>query len=139
MYAHYGAWRLGYPLAEPYLLGAWSGVREAEARSLRWTLAPSVRALVPNLMPYPQRFRLWLAPGGATNVTLRWDGDVVARATLAPGWQAVTWDVRDMPVGEHELTIEATPGPFAPREGWPRPKRSVGVAVNLLEIELLKP
>ena len=121
------------------MIGGWSAVREAEGRALRWTLTPSVRVLVPNLMPEPQRFALRLAPGGSNEVTIRWDGDVVSRVRLHPGWQMVEWALDEVGVGEHELTIEATPGPFTPREGWPTPKRAVGVAVNLLEIALLPP
>jgi hypothetical protein len=138
MYEHVGGWRIGYPLAEPYLIGAWSTVREGDGRALRWTLAPRVRVLVPNLMPEPQRYALRLAPGGSDEVTVRWDGDIVARARLQPGWQWVAWELDDVPVGEHELTIEATPAPFSAREGWPTPTRPVGVAVNLLEVTLLR-
>ena len=90
-------------------------------------------------MPYAQRFTLWLAPGGARNVTLRWNGDVVARAELGPGWQPVSWDVHDLGVGEHELAIDAEPAAFAGAEGWPQPRRPVGVAVNLLDIEFVRP
>jgi hypothetical protein len=141
MYDQPGGWRIGYPLAEPYLLGRghWSYVGEGDGRAFRWTLAPSVRALVPNLMPYGQRYTLWLAPGGSRNVTVRWNGDVVARATLAGGWQAITWDVPELSVGEHEVTIEAALGTFAGAESWPEAKRPVGVAVNTIDVEFLRP
>jgi hypothetical protein len=139
MYMERGAWRIGYPLAEPYLLGRWSAVGHGDEKAFRWTLEPSARVLVPNLMPYPQRFSLLLAPGGSRDITLRWDGDVVARVHLDDGWHLVTWDVRDMTVGEHELAIESALAPFAGHEGWPASKRPVGAAVNLLEVQFLLP
>jgi hypothetical protein len=102
-------------------------------------MKPSARVLVPNLMPYAQHFTLWLAPGGSREVTLRWDGEVVVQTQLVAGWQPVSWVVHDMSVGEHELAIEAPLGPFAGSEGWPRARRPVGVAVNLLEVTFVRP
>jgi hypothetical protein len=139
LYAERGTWRIGYPLAEPYLVDRWSGVGQGDGKSFRWTMRPTTRALVPNLMPYPQHFKLWLAPAGGRDVTLRWDGEVVARAHLEAGWQAIEWDVHDMPVGEHELAIEAPLARFDGAEHWPRARKPVGVAVNLLEVTLLRP
>jgi hypothetical protein len=142
MYAEHGAWRIGYPKAEPYLVGGWSGVHMGGDRSMRWTTSKEARVLVPNLMPYPQRFRLWLAPGAAKSATIRWDGAVIARVDLAEVmWHPVQFDVRDMTLGEHELAIEAdTIAPLpAPPDGWPTPRKLVGVAVNLLEVEFLPP
>jgi hypothetical protein len=139
MFFERGAWRIGYPLSEPYLLDAWSTVGHGDDLAFRWTLAPTARVLVPNLMPYPQRFTLWLAPGGNREVTLRWDGDVVARVQLHDGWQRAEWEVHDMSVGEHELAIETTLAPFAGGNSWPQTRRPVGVAVNQLEVELLPP
>ena len=133
-----GGWRLGFPRAEPYLIGGWSEPLTAD-RGFRWTTEPVVRALVPNLMPEGQRLTLWLAPGGTRRVTLRWDGEVVAEAALSQGWNRVWFDVPAMPVGEHELAIEAKLGTFGGLAGWPMPARPVGVAVNLLELELLPP
>ncbi len=138
MYSERGAWRIGYPLAEPYLMDLWSSVGSNDGKPYRWTMAPRTRALVPNLMPYPQRFGLWLAPGGSRDVTLRWDGEVVARAHLVDGWQKVSWDVHDVPVGEHELTIEAALAARPSTKDWPAPRRPVGVAVNTLELEFLR-
>jgi hypothetical protein len=139
MFFELGGWRIGFPLAEPYLLDWWSTVGQGDGKSFRWTLMPSSRVLVPNLMPYPQYFALWLAPGGSRDVTLRWDGDIVVRAQLHDGWQQVGWEVHDMSVGEHELAIEATLGPFEGTEHWPSARRAVGVAVNLLEVGFLPP
>ncbi len=138
-YRERGAWRIGYPGSEPYLIGQWSGAKKGDNRAMRWTVSPRVTAIVPNLVPETQRYSLALAPGGAHDVVLRWDGDVVARRTLMDGWQYLSFEVPDVSVGEHELTIEATPGPFPEREGWPTPLLPVGVAVNRLEVELVPP
>lgn len=139
MYLQHGAWRIGYPNAEPYLIGDWSPVRMVLERPFRWTESPTVRALVPNLMPYPQRFSLLLAPGGARDVTIRWDGELVARGPLRDGWQVITFDRYDMSVGEHELQIEALPGQFPATAGWPVPLLPVGVAISRLDIEFIQP
>jgi hypothetical protein len=139
LYDERGAWRIGYPLSEPYLLDLWSGVGEGEGKAFRWTMRPSTRAIVPILMPYPHHLGLWLAPGGAHEVTLRWDGEIVARAELQPGWQLIELDIHDMTVGEHELAIEAPLGAFGGAPGWPRARRPVGVAVNYLDVRLLRP
>lgn len=138
-YAERGAWRIGYPKADPYLIGHWSAPKTGDKQSFRWTVSPSVTAIVPNLVPDAQRFALALAPGGTRDVVLRWDGDVVARETLRDGWQYVTFDVHDMSVGEHELTIEAVPAVFTGNDAWPTPRLPVGVAVGRLDIELLPP
>jgi hypothetical protein len=139
VYAERGAWRIGYPKAEPYLIGHWSASHTGDDKPMRWTVSPRVTVLVPILMPEPHRFTLTLAPGGSRDVTVRWDGQIVARGPLRDGWQHVVFDVMDVSVGEHELTLEATPAPFAPRDGWPRPRLPVGVAVNLLELALIRP
>jgi hypothetical protein len=139
MYNERGSWRIGYPGSEPYLKGHWSGPKQQEDRWFRWTVSPTVTALVPILMPLPQRFTLQVAPGGAHEITVRWDGDVVARKTLGDAWEDVVFDVHDMAVGEHELTIDATPAPFPAREGWPVPTLLVGVAIGRLEVELIRP
>jgi hypothetical protein len=117
----------------------WSGAGIGGERPFRWTMATSDRVVVPNLMPYPQHFVLMVAPAGAHFVIVRWDGEVVAMAPLYDGWQAVEWDVHDMTVGDHELTIESALGPFEGDDAWPRAQRPVGVAVNLLELTFLRP
>ncbi|HSD86651.1 MAG TPA: hypothetical protein VLB44_04025, partial [Kofleriaceae bacterium] len=141
MYTEHGAWRIGYPKAEPYLIGGWSGPRVSPDKPFRWTTTSEVKAIVPNLMPYPQRMRLWLAHGFAYAAVIRWDGQLVARADLTDeGWHPITFDLHDMPVGEHELSIESIIGPLlVVPEGWSKPKKPVGVAVNLLEVEFLPP
>ena len=120
-----GEWAIGYPQAEPYLVGAWSDVQLAGDRPLRWTLAPRVRVLVPNLMPMGQLYTLWVAPAGAREVTIAWDGDVLSRTQLHDGWNAIMWQAPDPFVGEHELTIET-------------PVLGPGVAVTRLDVEFLK-
>ena len=40
-----------------------------------------------------------------------WDDDIVGQGPLHDGWNQIVFDRHDMPVGEHELTIEATPAP----------------------------
>jgi hypothetical protein len=142
MYNERGAWRIGYPKAEPYLIGGWSGPHMGSEKSFRWTTERVVRVIVPNLMPYPQRMTLWLHAGASHIATIRWDDTIVARTDLSvPGWHPVQFDLRDMPVGEHELSIESdvvAPLPVPPA-GWPVPRKPVGVAVNLLELEFLHP
>lgn len=135
MFAESGAWRIGYPKAEPYLVGEWSGAQMAHEKSYRWTLSPRATAIVPNLMPYPQHFTLWLAPGSSHHVIIRWDDRIVVDQDLTPGWQPVNWTIRDMTTGEHDLHIDAMPLPFVPSAGWPQPRRPVGVAVNTLIVE----
>ncbi|HTL34716.1 MAG TPA: hypothetical protein VL326_16425 [Kofleriaceae bacterium] len=142
MYFEHGGWRIGYPKAEPYLIGGWSGPHFGGDKSFRWTTDKVVRVIVPNLMPYPQRLRLWLAAGAGHHAIVRWDDRVVARPDLSePGWHPVQFDLRDMPVGEHELSIESDAVAELPNpaEGWPIPRKPVGVAVNLLELEFLPP
>lgn len=139
MYSERGGWRIGYPRSEPYLIGHWSGPHTGGGKAMRWTVSKTVTAIVPNLMPYSQRFTLTLAPGGAHDVVVRWDGDVVARTTLRDGWQDIEFVVADLAVGEHELTIEATPAPFPTQEGWPVPRLPVGVAVHRLDMGIVRP
>jgi hypothetical protein len=141
MYDEHGAWRIGYPKAEPYLMGGWSGPHTGADRGFRWTTTPVVRVLVPNLMPYPQRMRLWLARGAATSATIKWDGEVVSRPDLSePGWHPIQFDLHAMSVGEHELQIETEVAPLpSPMSDFPVPRAPVGVAVNLLEDEFLPP
>ncbi len=136
MYREVGGWRIGYPKADPYLVGNWSPPHMALEKSFRWSLSHRVTALVPNLMPHPQRFTLFLAPGGSRHVIVRWDGRIVVEQELDEGWQAVQWVVRDMPTGEHELSIDAMPLPMMPRVGWPQPRLPVGVAINTLQVQL---
>ncbi|MGE5183202.1 MAG: hypothetical protein ACM31C_14125 [Acidobacteriota bacterium] len=124
----HGDWAIGYPQAQPYLIGAWSDVDLAADRPRRFTLEPRVRVLVPNLMPEGQRYTLWLAPAAAREVTVTWDDTVVAHATLHDGWNAVMFQDLDPAVGEHELTLETPTFPGMR-----------GVAVTLLDVDFLMP
>ena len=98
-------------------IGGWTAPQKSPERPFRSTTTRVATVLVPNLMPYPQRGKLWLAPAGATAVQIRWDGDLIASPTLAPGWQRVELDLPTWTVGEHELSFDtgetrapATPG-----------------------------
>jgi hypothetical protein len=117
LWAQRGTWSIGGPGAAPYLIGGWTAPQKSTERTFRSITTPTATVLVPNLMPYPQRGRLWLAPAsslttaGATAVTIRWDGTVVATPTLTAGWQAIELELPTWNVGEHELSFEApTPG-----------------------------
>jgi len=135
LWAQRGAWRIASGGIEPYLVTGWSRAVTAD-RPLRWTTAPAATVLVPNLMPEGQRMTLWLAPAGAQRATVRWNGEVVADVELA-GWTAVRFDLPGIAVHTNELTVEATPAPYAPP--GPRPDGPVGVAVGDLEVGLLRP
>jgi hypothetical protein len=134
-----GAWSIGGGGAEPYLVAGWSNTVHAPERLARWTISPTATILVPNLMPNEQRYVLWLAPGGAHEVVVRWDDDVVARSSLHAGWNAIEFTLSRVSVGEHELTVEAAPAAFAPGPGWPDPGVPVGVAASVLEMQITAP
>lgn len=133
-----GTWRIGAPGSEPYLVGGWTASATAE-RPFRWTTTPRATAIVPNVMPYGQRLTVWIAPGGASSVDLVWDGSTVAHAALRPGWNAVSFDVTDMSVGEHDLAFEATPAKLTAPRGWPAIAQPVGVAIGSIELQFLPP
>jgi hypothetical protein len=134
-----GGWSIGAPGSEPYLLSGWSPAFTAKGRSARYTKEPRATAIVPNLLPYTQRYRLWVAPAGSREVTVRWDGDVVAQQTLAPDWNTLEFVLVDVGVGEHELTVEAARRPLVAAEGWKPVDYQVGVAIGSLEVEALGP
>ena len=95
------------------------------------------RALVPNLIPAGQRYTVWLAPGGARHVRLRFAGARVADVELAPGWNPVSFDVAAPPTGSNELVIESDLGP-ALDGPLPRPPLGVaGVAVGVVNVAFL--
>ena len=138
LWKEHGAWRIGAPNAEQYLVGGWSASFTAQ-RPFRWTTTASATALVPNVMPYGQKLSVWIAPGGSTSVDLSWDGEHVAHADLAAGWNAVSFDAPHMSVGTHELMIEAPPATFRTTPGWPTPTEPVGVAIGSIELTFLPP
>ena len=118
-----GAWRIGNPGLEPWIVGGLSRAdRVAKVgRWYRFTTAGAAIVLVPNLMPYGQRLRLWVAPFGGRHVRLRWNGEVVAEAALT-GWTPVQFDLPDIELHTNELTIEG-----------------YGLAVGELELQFLGP
>jgi len=122
LWSQRGTWSIGGPGAAPYLIGGWTAPQKSPERTFRTTTTPLATVLVPNLMPYPQRGKLWIAPASATSVTIRWDGDIIASPTLAPGWQRIELDFPSWTVGEHELTFETMPA---------------GISVGTLELEFL--
>ena len=68
---------------------------------------------MPNLLPDPLKVSLWLQPNLAPGVVgkpvvIRWNGDVVARATLGPQPTTLTWNIRG-DVGDNLLAIDAGP------------------------------
>jgi hypothetical protein len=130
-----GAWRIGSPGIEPYLVRGWSRSVRGD-RALRWTTAATATVLVPNLLPYGQRLTLWLAPAGAHHATVRWNGAVVADLELT-GWTRVQFDLPDIALHTNELAIEAVPVRYTPASG-PAPEGPVGVAVGDLELEFLR-
>jgi hypothetical protein len=134
-----GTFKISDPGAEPYLIGGFSSSLAADRR-FRWTIAPVAKVLIPNLMPYRQRMRLWVAPGGSKSVEVAWDGDVVARRDLLTGWNQIEFEIEHVSVGEHELEIRAPLGPCPSPGAWPPPPWLVaGVAVGVLEIQLAGP
>jgi hypothetical protein len=131
-----GVWHVGSAALAPFLVDGWSAPVTG-ARTWRWTTAASATVLVPNLMPYPQRLTLWLAPAGAHHAVVRWNGAIVAEVELA-AWTPVALDVHDLGLHTNDLTIEAAPAPYTPPSG-PAPSGPVGVAVGDLELALLPP
>lgn len=127
-----------WTFADPYVIEG-LGPQQRADQPMRWTTAHEARVLVPNLMPYGQRYTLLVAPGGSTTVELAWDGDTVATASLQPGWNRISFDVPDDWAGTHELAIRSTPAPHpAPAAPFPVPKTpQAGVAVGALEMQFL--
>lgn len=131
-----GVWRIGNPGMEAYLVDGFSTSTRAD-RAFRWTVRPMATVLVPNLMPYGQRLTLWLAPGGTRRVTIRWNGEIVAKSHELSTWTAVSFDLPDIELHTNELTIEAQLGVSAAPTGWPSVQYDVGVAVGDLELAFL--
>ncbi|MDX2089840.1 MAG: hypothetical protein SFX73_18435 [Kofleriaceae bacterium] len=127
-----------WTFTDPYVISGLGPQQRADV-PMRWTTRAEARVLVPNLMPYGQRYTLQLAPGGATDVELAWDGKTVIKATLHPGWNGISFDVVDDWAGTHELAIRSAIAPHpAPNAPFPVPKDpQVGVAVGVLEMQFL--
>ncbi len=133
---HQGTLAIGSSAADPNVAEGLSAPVLIDGRPARWTTAPRARLLVPNNMPYGQRLSLSLAPGHAREVTLRWNGDVVARAPLE-GWTEVVFDLPAIELHTNELWIEADLGLAAPPQQGAAPAQPVGVAVGELRIRFL--
>ena len=67
--------------------------------------ATTATVLVPNLMPYAQRYALWVRGTGQT-VTLRWNGDQVASQAVT-GWTRVEFELEHPGLHTNELEIDA--------------------------------
>jgi len=130
-----GTWNIGGPGGDVYVVRGLSPSLRG-TRAFRWTTAARAEVMVPNLMPYGQRVAVWLAPGAARRVRLRWNGEVVADAELADGWSQVRFDVPDIDVGSNLLGIDAEPGPVPPGP-LPAPAGAAGVAVGAVELSFL--
>lgn len=132
---HRGVLHVGSPESDDLIVAGFSPPAVAD-RAFRWTTQARATLLVPNRLPYGQRLTLWVAPGFASRVELRWNGAPVAAADLA-GWTRVGFDLPDIALHTNELAIIATPGAAPARDGWPDPGTSVGVAVSDLEFAFL--
>ena len=131
-----GTWNLAGGGGAPYLLEGF-GPTQFGDRPFRWTVAGHARALVPNLIPAGQRFTVWLAPGGAHHVRLRFAGALVADVELVAGWNPVTFAVAATPTGSNELIIDSDLGP-ALDGPLPRPPLGLaGVAIGVVEVSFL--
>jgi hypothetical protein len=119
-----GAWHIGSPGIEPYLISGWSASQRIRDRQARRTTEPAARVLVPNLMPDGQRMTLWLTAGDTHHAIIEWNGDLVADLQLTEQWTPVVFDLPDIGLHTNELTVRGD----AP-----------GVAVGDLQVELLHP
>lgn len=139
LWSQRGVWRLGSPNLQPYMVGGWSAPFVLNGRLFRVTIARAATALVPNLMPYPHRVHLWLAPMGADRARVKWNDEVVAEATLPAGWTRLSFDLPEIELHTNEITIESELAPSSPRPDWPLLFVPVGVAVSDIELELIRP
>ncbi|HVV83877.1 MAG TPA: hypothetical protein VHE35_12470 [Kofleriaceae bacterium] len=132
----HGTWNLAGGGGAPYLLEGFGPTQQGD-RAFRWTTAGRARAIVPNLIPEGERYTVWLAPGGAHHVRVAYAGRVVADVDLAPGWNAVSFELRDPPTGSNELVLDSTVGP-ALDGPLPRPPLGLaGVAVGVVDVSFL--
>lgn len=133
---HKGTLRIGSGGNDPLIVAGFSRAATAD-RPFRWTTEPTATVLVPNLLPYGQRLWLWLAPGGATHVVIKWNGNEVAAQDLPAGWTRVSFDLPHMGLHTNELAIEASPAAASAQVGWPPAPGPVGVAVGDLDFAFL--
>jgi hypothetical protein len=132
-----GIWRFGSPNLTPYAIRGWSANYQRE-RLYRYTLTREAVFLVPNLMPVAQRMSLWIAADRRKEVTIAWNGRVVARATVDTDWSPVTFYVPG-DLHTNELSVRASVDLFGGNPRLQHPGRPVGVAVSDLDIELVPP
>jgi hypothetical protein len=132
------SWDLGGHGATPYILGGLGPPGPGPGRAVRWTTARTAEILVPNLLPSPQRLSLWVAPnvpagGPPIDVVIRWNGEVVVRASLdvVSPTRTVEWDI-DGDVGLNLLSVEAALRPPAGVAGEWKPRAPAGVAIGVL-------
>lgn len=129
------SWDLGGGGSGPYIVGGFAPPSAGPGRAMRWTTARTAEVLVPNLLPSPQRLSLWVAPnvpagGPPVDVVIRWNGDVVTRATLdAVG--TLEWNI-DGDVGLNLLGVDAELRPPAGVGGEWKPRAPSGVAIGVL-------
>jgi hypothetical protein len=134
------SWNLGGGGATPYILRGFGPPTNGPGRSIRWTTARRAEVLVPNLLPSPQRLSWWVAPnapadGAPVDVIVRWNGEVVVRASLpavsATDTRMLEWDIEG-DVGLNVLSIEAALHPPAGIGGEWKPPNPAGVAIGAL-------
>lgn len=99
-----GVWRVGSPHRASWLVGGWSAP-QSDDRPFRYLTASEATVLVPNLMPEPQRYEVWMRASAETDVALLWNEDRVASARLTTTWTAVTFELRAPALHTNELTV----------------------------------
>jgi len=107
-------WSLGGPASRDYLVEGFGPSAPGPNRLVRPTTARHAEAVVPNLLPERLTMSLWLkadlAPGVvAAPIVVRWNGDVVVRATLDGQATTVTWSIQG-DVGDNLLAIDGPIG-----------------------------
>jgi hypothetical protein len=122
-YQTHGAWKIGAPGFEPWLVGGWSAPQQDGPRHYRALVGDEGTVLVPNLMPNGQHLTLWLASPAPAHAVIRWNGRAVAEADLTAAWAPVAFDLPEIEVHTNELTIAA----------------AAGAKVSDLEMKLLPP
>ncbi len=137
IWATRGIWRFGSPNLTPYAARGWSANYQRQ-RLYRYTLANEAVFLVPNLMPVAQRMTLWVTADRTKDVTIAWNGHVVARAQVSSDWSPITFYVPG-DLHTNELGVRASVDMFMGNPILQHPGRPVGVAVSDLDIELVPP
>jgi hypothetical protein len=126
----HGVWPVGSPSLAPYLLGTWSKPVHSD-RWFRYAMSSDAVVLVPNLMPYSQRIKIWMSAERSRNVSVSWNGDHVRSVVLDARWTPVQFDVQNPSLHTNELEIISV----SPASSVSRARRD-GIAVADVEIEL---